>query len=89
VHPEGLTAFKSGVLPLLQGGMLRHPMTEELAVDADRFVRLGLTGYDACYAALAKDLGGVWVTFDKKAHRLIVAEKVSFCLEDKLPPDWP
>jgi ATP/maltotriose-dependent transcriptional regulator MalT len=28
-------------------------MTEELAVKANRFVKKGLTGYDACYAALA------------------------------------
>lgn len=30
-----------------------------------------LTGYDACYAALAVELGAVWLTFDTAAcHRL-------------------
>ena len=38
--------------------MLRHPMTDGLAVKANRFVKKGLTGYDACYAALALDLKG-------------------------------
>jgi predicted nucleic acid-binding protein len=30
-------------------------------------VEKGLTGYDACYAALAKEIGGLWLTFDGKA----------------------
>ncbi|MFZ0612141.1 MAG: PIN domain-containing protein [Desulfobacterales bacterium] len=66
LHPSGLNAFRKGILPLLQGGPLRHPMTEDLAVKANRFVKKGLTGYDACYAALAFDLKGCWLTFDKK-----------------------
>jgi predicted nucleic acid-binding protein len=55
-------------------------MTEKLAVLASRYVRLGLTGYDACYAALAYDLKGIWLTFDQKAHRSIRKEKVSVFL---------
>jgi len=85
LHPDGLKVFRNGIIPLLQGGILRHPMTEELAIKADRFVQLGLTGYDACYAALAEDLKGLWLTFDKKAHRLLEKEKVSFYLESKMP----
>lgn len=80
IHPNGLEAFRKGVMPLLQGGILRQPMTEGLALIADRFVKLGLTGYDACYAALAKDLKGIWLTFDKQAHGLIQKEK--------MPPSW-
>lgn len=88
VHPNGLEAFRKGIIPLLQGGIFRQPMTERLAVKANRFVKLGLTGYDACYAALARDLKGQWLTFDKKAHELIQEEKVSFCLYDKMPENW-
>jgi predicted nucleic acid-binding protein len=88
VHPNGLEVFRKGIIPLLQGGIFRQPLTESLAVKANRFVKLGLTGYDACYAALARDLKGRWLTFDKKAHELIQEEKVSFCLDEKMPENW-
>jgi predicted nucleic acid-binding protein len=88
LHPHGLHAFRKGIIPLLQGGMLRHPMTDELAVKADRFVKKGLTGYDACYAALALDLKGCWLTFDKKAHELIERDEVSCLLSQGLPERW-
>jgi len=32
IHPSGLEAFKKGIIPLLQGGILRQPMTASLAV---------------------------------------------------------
>jgi len=89
VHPNALAAFRKGIIPILQFGMLRQPMTDTLAVKADHFVKLGLTGYDACYAALARDLRGIWLTFDKKAHKLIQKEKVSCLLEDGMPAGWP
>jgi len=85
LHPNALEVFQKGIVPLLQGGILRHPMTESLASGADHFVKLGLTGYDACYAALAKDLKGLWLTYDKKAHAKLQKEKVSFCLDKKIP----
>jgi predicted nucleic acid-binding protein len=88
VHPNGLEVFRKGIIPLLQGGIFRQPLTESLAVKANRFVKLGLTGYDACYAALARDLKGRWLTFDKKAHELIQEEKASFCLDEKMPENW-
>lgn len=88
VHPWGLEVFRKAILPILQGGILRHPMTEKLALAADYFTNLGLTGYDACYAGLAKDLNGVWLTFDSKAHRLIEKEKISWLLEIKMPKGW-
>ncbi len=88
LHPNGLQAFRKGIIPILQGGLLRHPMTDELAVKANRFVKKGLTGCDACYAALASDLKGCWLTFDKKAHKLIEKDAVSCLLSEGLPKAW-
>ena len=88
LHPDPVQVFNEAIIPLLQGGIFRQPMTEELAVRASHFVRSGLTGYDACYAALAKDLKGLWLTFDVKAHRLIEREKVSWLLTESLPRNW-
>ncbi len=88
LHPNGLNAFRKGIIPILQGGLLRHPMTEDLAVKANRFVKKGLTGYDACYAALALDLKGRWLIFDKKAQKLIEKDKISCLLSEGLPKDW-
>lgn len=34
-------------------------------------------GYDACYVALALELRGVWVTFDRAAHDRIAALEAS------------
>lgn len=81
-------AYRNGILPLLQGGFFRQPMTEKLAKKAERFVKLGLTGYDACYAALARDLKATWLTFDRKAHELIKNEKISWPLDKDLPAPW-
>jgi predicted nucleic acid-binding protein len=89
IHPNGLEAFRKGIMPLLQGGIFRQPMTESLAAKANGFVNLGLTGYDACYAALARDLKGIWLTFDEQAHSLIQKEKISCLLEEEMPPSWP
>lgn len=85
IHPSGLEAFRKGIIPVLQGGVFRQPMTKGLAAKANRFVKLGLSGYDACYAALAKDLNGLWLTFDDKAHSLIRKEKVSCFLDEETP----
>jgi predicted nucleic acid-binding protein len=89
VHPFGLKVFSEGVIPFLQGGMFRQPMTGKLSRMAYRYVQMGLTGYDACYAALAKDLKGVWLTFDQKAHRAIEKERISWFLGKGLPANWP
>jgi len=64
-------------------------MTENLALIAESFVKLGLSGYDTCYAALARDLKGIWITFDEQAHKLIQKEKMSFLLGKRVPPNWP
>lgn len=88
VHPYGGKVFAEGMLPLLEGGLLRQPMTVSLAAHAGQFVKMGLTGYDACYAALAKEIKGVWLTFDEKAHRLIAKQNISCYLEAGLPKRW-
>lgn len=88
LHPDALAVFRQAILPLLHSGLLRQPMTESLAVMADAFVKEGLTGYDACYAALAKDLKGCWLTFDGKAHRCIQQLRLSCDLSEQLPPGW-
>ena len=60
----------------------------ELARRALPFVKKGLTGYDSCYAALAAELKGCWVTFDEKAHRCIRPFGVSHCLVRDMPEGW-
>jgi predicted nucleic acid-binding protein len=88
LHPEPLSAFVDGVIPILQGGVLRSPMTAELARRGHSFVEKGLTGYDAVYAALARELGGLWLTYDAKAHRAIRSENVSRLLSEGPPNGW-
>jgi len=88
VHPYPWRTFQEGILPLLQAGILRYPLTENVAQRAVRFAGLGLTGYDAMYAALAEELRACWLTFDTRAHALLDAEGVSFDLNSGLPEDW-
>ncbi len=88
VHPRAQETFEKGILPLLRSGLLRHPMTDAVASRAARFVRAGLTGYDACYAALAEELGAIWLTFDSRAHERIQGEGVSADMKSGLPAGW-
>lgn len=88
LHPHGDRVFIKGVIPLLNGGLFRQPMTETMALRAARYVKKGLTGYDACYAALAEELKGIWLTFDEKACQRVVKEGISHYLTRKLPPNW-
>jgi predicted nucleic acid-binding protein len=85
LHPQPVNAFRIGILTILQNGIYRKPMTAELSAMAKKFVDLGLTGYDACYAALAEELNGTWLTFDQKAHRCIESKNISHLLEPDLP----
>jgi predicted nucleic acid-binding protein len=87
-HPSGLKVFRKAMIPLLQGGIFRQPMTEKLAIASARYTKMGLSGYDACYAALAHDLKGVWLTFDAKAHRMIQKEQVSCFIGENMPEQW-
>ena len=89
LHPNGLKVFRKGILPILHAGIYRQPMTEDLAIKAERFIKLGLSGYDACYAALSADMKGQWLTFDEKAHKLIQRKKVSFLIQERMPKYWP
>lgn len=89
LHPNGLGGCRKGIPPLLQGGIFRDSMTENLAIKANTFINLGLTGYDPCDAALARYLKGVWISFDAQAHSLIQKEKISCLLEEEMPQGWP
>lgn len=88
IHPQGAEVFLKGMIPVLNCGILRCPMTESLALQASVFINKGLTGYDACYAALAKELKGMWLTFDYKAHQLIKKARLSCAISKNLPEDW-
>jgi predicted nucleic acid-binding protein len=88
LHPSGHEVFVNGMIPILHSGIFRYPMTETLAAHAVRYVKKGLTGYDACYVALAKEVKGIWLTFDEKAHTLIVKERLSHSLVKSLPKSW-
>ena len=81
-HPEAQLIFDRDINRILHSGLLRYPMTENIYTRADRFIRAGLTGYDAVYVALAEELEGVWLTFDAKAHNKISSEKLSINLFD-------
>jgi predicted nucleic acid-binding protein len=87
-HPRPVETYQDAFLPVVEGGVFRHPMTSALAAQSARFLARGLTGYDACYAGLAAELGAEWITFDRRAHRLIASEKVSVDLGEGLPLDW-
>jgi predicted nucleic acid-binding protein len=88
VHPRPWETFQQGILPLLQSGVLRYPLTEAVAERAARFAGLGLAGYDAMYVALAEELGACWLTCDGKAHARIDVPGLSFDLNRGLPADW-
>ena len=88
IHPQGAEVFLKGMIPVLNCGIFRYPMTENLACQASVFIGKGLRGYDACYAGLAKELGGKWLTFDDKAHQNIKGSRVSHSLQNRLPKDW-
>lgn len=88
LHPSGHDVFIKGMIPILNSGVFRQPMTERLANQAARFVKKGLTGYDATYAALAMEMKGRWLTFDEKAHKCLAREKVSHILTKHLPQNW-
>ncbi len=88
MHPQGAEVFPKGMIPVLNCGILRYPMTESLALQASAFVKKGLTGYDACYVALAKELEGMWLTFDNKAHQLIKKDRLSHAISKNFPGAW-
>ncbi|RKX83471.1 MAG: hypothetical protein DRP58_08695 [Spirochaetes bacterium] len=80
LQPEAQEIYSKDINRILHSGILRYPMTENIYTKADRFIKMGLIGYDAVYVALAEELDGVWLTFDAKAHKKIVAENLSINL---------
>ena len=84
LHPDK-AVYVDGFLPLLNGGILRYPMTDELAEAAGKYLSAGLSGYDSTYAALAEILGATWLTFDRKAHTTIKDFGRSESLFEKFP----
>jgi len=86
--PYAAEIYELEVNRILHSGILRYPMTENIFRRADRFIQMGLTGYDASYAAMAEELEGFWLTFDSKAHGLLKDENVSVDLTEGLPEGW-
>ena len=87
-HPHPLDIYQEAFLPVVEGGIFRHPMTASLSAHCSAFVARGLTGYDACYAGLADKLGARWLTFDRRAHERIAEDGVSVDLWQGMPADW-
>ena len=58
-------------------GIQRIPMSPELHKSICEFQAMGLSGYDAAYVAVAKNMSGTWLTFDAKAHKRIQHLKLS------------
>ena len=79
-HPYANRVFANDVERILRSGVLRYPMTENIYTRANRFIQMGLTGYDTVYIALAEELDGKWLTFDSKAHALVQDEGLSIDL---------
>lgn len=79
-HPHASSVYARDVDRILSSGLLRYPMTENIYRRADRFINMGLTGYDATYTALAEELDGVWLTFDSAAYRIIESERLAIDL---------
>ena len=88
VHPSPTETYRDAFLPVVEAGVFRHPMTAGLAEHASAFLPAGLTGYDACYAGLAVEMGARWITFDRQAHELIKSKDISAYLGAGLPTGW-
>ncbi len=87
LHPFAHNVFIKGMIPILNSGVFRQPMTENLA-EQRPFCKKSPTGYDACYAALAKDMKGIWLTFDQKVHKHLARDRLSHVLTKRLPKNW-
>jgi predicted nucleic acid-binding protein len=82
ILPNGTRTFSEMVLPVIESGVHRVVMTKDLCQAVQKYIGLGLTGYDACYAGLADELDAKWLTFDAKAHSRIEKAGVSELLKD-------
>lgn len=82
------SVYVDGFLPLVESGPLRYPMTGSVAERATTLVATGLSGYDACYVALAAELQGLWLTFDGRACRAVSDSSLALDLAGGLPDGW-
>ncbi len=85
VVPDAHSIYANEVDWVLRSGILRYPMTDNIFGRADKFMAVGLTGYDACYVALAEELDGIWLTFDAKACRLLDDDELAMNLNEINP----
>jgi predicted nucleic acid-binding protein len=59
-------------------GLRTLPLSEKALGRLAHWSCLGLSGYDATHVALAEDLGGVWLTLDKRAAKRAGAKRPRF-----------
>lgn len=88
LHPDPSEACESALKPVLRCGLLRYPLTDAIVERSIRLSGLGLTGYDAAYAALAEELGACWMTFDAQAVEKIGDKQLAVNLFSGLPENW-
>ena len=62
---------------LMNLGWKRFSLTPDILKITHKFQELGLSGYDSAYVALAEYINGVWITYDKEAHKKIARYKLS------------
>lgn len=62
---------------VLNLGVHRFAATPELTARMRGYQALGLSGYDAAYVAVAAMTRGVWLTYDKKAAKLVAGQKLA------------
>ena len=80
--------YVEGFLPLVESGPLRYPMTRAVAERAAALVDKRLSGYDACYVALAAELQALWLTFDGRACLAVKDPSLAHDLAGGLPDGW-
>ncbi len=81
LFPNPSAAHSSILGRILTLGLTRFSMTPQLAEETAHFQKLGLSGYDGAYAALAKSLKGRWITADRKAYARVAHLGVGELLE--------
>ncbi|MBI5512073.1 MAG: type II toxin-antitoxin system VapC family toxin [Deltaproteobacteria bacterium] len=70
-HPKPRDFAATDMPYLLALPITRAQMTAALTRGAAELVEAGLSGCDAAYAALAREVDGEWLTFDEKAAGLL------------------
>jgi predicted nucleic acid-binding protein len=70
-HPEFAAWVAKGLPLLMSVPVTRVPFGEATAMAMADLVGRGLQGYDAAYAALARQHDAVWLTFDQRASRVL------------------